>query len=208
MLRMVTQEITEAEWELMDLTMDDREDGEPVTAVNAREYITRKAKLEMIGRVENELTAMRDGLFQVLRPDDLEDITSDDLQLLLSGTGGFLTVEDFRRATKFVDSRSADVKQATPDRLLAFEARFWAAIELMSTTELLSVASYATANDTQIQTLVVCMRDPCNGLVSPINARTCTNEIGISDDDISAEELKNRMLEAQHMSEILGFDII
>lgn len=41
------------------------------------------------------------GLFDVLDPADLADLTADDLQLLLSGTGGFLTVRRYTSASCF-----------------------------------------------------------------------------------------------------------
>ena len=38
---------SEEDWDMLCLTMDDKDDGEPVGAANAREYITRKAKAEV-----------------------------------------------------------------------------------------------------------------------------------------------------------------
>lgn len=56
---------------------------------------------------------------------DLADLTADDLQLLLSGTGGFITLEDCRSVAEFKDMRGPEIKVSDPKRLEAFEELFW-----------------------------------------------------------------------------------
>ena len=98
---------------------------------------------------------------------------------------GLDNIRHTRRVTTFVDGRSAEVKAAAPDRQPGYERRFWAAVGLMDSAELLRLATYVTANDSTIQQLVVTMRDPCNGMVAPVNARTCTNELGACQKNLS-----------------------
>jgi len=64
--------------------------------------------------------------------------------MLLSGTGDFIAMEDFRRVVKFEDHRTAEVQQAHPDKLVPFQELFWAALETMTGVELCKLASFAT----------------------------------------------------------------
>eukprot|EP01052_Picozoa_sp_SAG31_P036800 SAG31_NODE_4645_length_3075_cov_147.262433_4_plen_67_part_00 len=64
----------------------------------------------MVGSVTLELEAIRDGLHEVVSPDDLHDLTADDLQLLLSGTGTALSLADYRDAVQVFD-RCASYKE-------------------------------------------------------------------------------------------------
>ena len=61
----------------------------------------------------------------VVPQSDLADLTADDLQLLLSGTGGFITLEDCRSVAEFKDMRGPEIKVSDPKRLEAFEELFW-----------------------------------------------------------------------------------
>ena len=54
-------------------------------------------------------------------PEELADLTADDLQMLLSGPGGVITLDNFRAVAKFADERGAETKASDPDRLTEFE---------------------------------------------------------------------------------------
>ena len=62
-----------------------QESGCAVTAENAHAYVEQMAMHEMVGSVRSELTAIRDGMFDVITEEDVRALTPDDLQLLLSG---------------------------------------------------------------------------------------------------------------------------
>ena len=109
-------------------------DGEsPVTWRNVHAYAQRRARWEMVEQVRAELTMVRQGIYDVLRPEDLAEyaLTADDLQLLLSGSGSFLTTEDFRKVTSFTDGRTSGLRDTSPERLGLFEALFYEAIALL-----------------------------------------------------------------------------
>ena len=56
--------------------------NQPVTARNAHAYVQRKAQHDMVGAVRVELAAIKQGLHDVISPDDLHDLTADDLQVM------------------------------------------------------------------------------------------------------------------------------
>ena len=59
---------------------------------------------------------------EVVAHTQLVDLTADDLQLLLSGTGTGITIESYRAAAKFNDARGPEVRAADmPDRLAKFK---------------------------------------------------------------------------------------
>eukprot|EP01046_Picozoa_sp_COSAG06_P011017 COSAG06_NODE_618_length_13744_cov_19.800220_9_plen_73_part_00 len=60
-------------------------------------------------------------LAEVVPQSDLADLTADDLQLLLSGTGGAITLESCRKVAEFRDMRGPEVRRkATHHRLSYF----------------------------------------------------------------------------------------
>jgi hypothetical protein len=73
----------------------------PVTARNATAWCFAKARWEMVGKVEEELRAMRLGLHDVIPSSVLGGLalTADDLQMLLTGTGSPLSIHDWRSAS-------------------------------------------------------------------------------------------------------------
>ena len=50
-------------------------------------------------------------LAEVVPQSDLADLTADDLQLLLSGTGGAITLESCRKVAEFRDMRGPEVRR-------------------------------------------------------------------------------------------------
>jgi hypothetical protein len=57
----------------------------------------------------------------VVKPEELADLTADDLQLLLSGAGGFIQLETFHEVTKFRDQRGPEMRASDPERLSSFK---------------------------------------------------------------------------------------
>ena len=63
---------------------------------------------------------------EVVPQQDLADLTADDLQLLLSGTGGAITLDRCRKVAEFRDMRGPEVKASDPERLAAFSGLMYA----------------------------------------------------------------------------------
>jgi hypothetical protein len=68
-------------------------------------------------------------------PQDLSDLTAEDLQLLLSGRGGAVSMEELRDCISFIDSREEAVRVSAPQRFATFSATFLGALALMSDEE-------------------------------------------------------------------------
>ena len=86
---------------------------------------------------------------------DLADLTADDLQLLLSGAGGTITLESCRKVAEFRDMRGPEVKASDPERLDAFATLMWDALALMEPRQLLKLVEFATAHRTIVKTLII-----------------------------------------------------
>lgn len=110
---------------------------------------------------------------EVVPQQDLADLTADDLQLLLSGTGGAITLERCRKVAEFRDMRGPEVKASDPERLGAFSRLVWDALALMQPRELLKLVEFATAHRTIVKTLIV-------NLVSALVICSQTNTLGHS----------------------------
>eukprot|EP01052_Picozoa_sp_SAG31_P040446 SAG31_NODE_5859_length_2285_cov_3.783166_2_plen_176_part_00 len=65
-------------------------------------------------------------------------------QLLLSGAGGFLTIDDFKAVAKFEDARGAGCIASDPARLSVFEPLIWDSMAKMDSAELMKLANFAT----------------------------------------------------------------
>ena len=105
---------------------------------------------------------------------DLADLTADDLQLLLSGTGGAITLERCRKVAEFRDMRGPEVKASDPERLGAFTSLVWDALALMQPRELLKLVEFATAHRTILKILIVNLVSVlviCNS--TDLRTRTC-----------------------------------
>lgn len=93
---------------------------------------------------------------------DLADLTADDLQLLLSGTGGVITLESCREVAEFRDMRGPEVKASDPERLGKFATLFWKALALLEPRQLLKLIEFATAHRTIVKTLIVNLVRHCS----------------------------------------------
>jgi hypothetical protein len=205
--------------------------SQPVTAENAHAYVAQKAHYEMIASVRDELTALRDGLYDVISEEDVRSLTPDDLQLLLSGNGSAMCYADFRKSVSFRDMRAESVRQSEtgPARLRAFQSSFWEALASMSEMELLKLAEFWTANVValpakptagaagqsggigggMVVNLVDLEHNGKGGEVTMITARTCTNELTVPDYGVSGRELAQRLLRLLEAYEVLPqFDTI
>ena len=97
---------------------------------------------------------------EVVPQPDLADLTADDLQLLLSGTGGAITLERCRKVAEFRDMRGPEVKSSDPERLGPFSSLMWDALALMQPRELLKLVEFATAHRTIVKTLIINLVSP------------------------------------------------
>ena len=184
----------------------------------------------MIASVRDELSAMRDGMYDVVSEEDVRSLTPDDLQLLLSGNGSPICYADFRKSVAFRDMRAESVRLSDSGLagLKAFEASFWEALASLSEMELLTLAEFWTANVValpvkaaattgqtsgggagMVVNLVDLERNAKGGEVTMISARTCTNELTVPDYNVSGRELAQRLVRLLEAFEVLPeFDTI
>jgi len=177
-----------------------------------RAYAKAKWMWRMIGSVKAELDALKSGLFDVLSPDILGDLTAEDLQMLLSGTGAILTIDEFKKegVVKFEDARSQELKDADPNRLEQLKLVFWETLVTMTEQELMEFANYTIASYSQVSNLTVSLRDPAANTESPVFSRTCTKELVLSlgNDKVTSKLLLGYFQFAIKMNAALPFDVV
>lgn len=100
-----------------------------VTSANILDYIQRYTEYRLIKVQEKALEALRDGVFDVLPENSLQNLTSEDLRLLLNGVGN-INVMTLISYTSFNDESSEGA-----DKLIKFKRWFWSIVEKMSTIE-------------------------------------------------------------------------
>ena len=185
-----------------------------MTPQNVHAYVLRKAHYEMVERVSDELRSLRLGLHDVIAPGDLADLTAEDFQLLLSGKGGSISVEELKDAIQFHDAREEAIRLSEPERLAAFSLAFLGALELMSEEERLEVVEYATGSMARPERLTVRLTDIATdkGQVDEISAHACINDMSVPDfrtqtpgqGTISSHDLKVLLLDTVKLSKIIG----
>ncbi|XP_030371392.1 E3 ubiquitin-protein ligase hyd isoform X3 [Scaptodrosophila lebanonensis] len=100
-----------------------------VTSSNIFEYIRRYTEYRLIKSQEKALEALKDGVFDVLPDNCMNNLTAEDLRLLLNGVGD-INVSTLISYTTFNDESSEG-----PDKLLKFKRWFWSIVEKMNTLE-------------------------------------------------------------------------
>ena len=128
-----------------------------------------------------ELEAMRAGVLDVVTQEDLAMLTADDMQLLCTGTGGFVTVAALRKVTNFKDERSEHLKTSAPERMGEFEAVFWSAIEAMSELDLMLVLDAIVGSSVHVAELNISFKDP-GSLSDAVFVHVCLSQLDMSDD--------------------------
>lgn len=159
------------------------DEAPPVTPSNVHAYVLRKAHFDMVDCVSSELSALVQGVHDVITQQDLSDLTAEDLQLLLSGRGGAVSMGELRDCISFVDSREEAVRVSAPERLAAFSQNFLDALALMSDEERLQIVEFATGSTTRPEKLVVRLTDISGpderGKVDEISAHACINDMSV-----------------------------
>ena len=177
-----------------------------------RAYAKAKWMWRMVGSVKAELDALKSGLFDVLSPDVLGDLTAEDLQMLLSGTGAILTIDEFKKegVVKFEDARSQELKDADPNRVEELKLVFWETLAAMTEQELMEFANYTIASYSHVSNLTVSLRDPAANTASPVFSRTCTKELVLSlgNDKVTSKLLLGYFQFAVKMNAALPFDVV
>ena len=100
-----------------------------VTARNIYSYVRRYAQYRMVHTQAKAMDAIRQGIFDVLPQNALEGLTSEDLRLILNGTGE-IRVPALISYTTFNDESGEP-----PERLLRFKRWFWSTVEKMTSQE-------------------------------------------------------------------------
>lgn len=106
-------------------------DGEniPVTRENVLEYIYLFVQSRLLGAHMKALEAIKQGVFDVIPPESLANLTAEDLRLILCGTHD-VSIALLKSYTTFLDESSAP-----PDVLAKFKETFWSTVEKFSTDE-------------------------------------------------------------------------
>lgn len=100
-----------------------------VTSSNIYSYVRRYAQFRMVKTQSKAIEAIKQGIFDVLPHNALEGLTSEDLRLLLNGTGE-IRVQTLISYTTFNDESGEP-----PERLLRFKRWLWSIVEKMTTQE-------------------------------------------------------------------------
>lgn len=100
-----------------------------VTSQNIYSYVRRYAQYRMVRTQSKAMESIRLGIFDVLPQNALEGLTSEDLRLLLNGTGE-IRVQTLISYTSFNDESGEP-----PERLLRFKRWLWSIVEKMTTQE-------------------------------------------------------------------------
>jgi E3 ubiquitin-protein ligase EDD1 len=100
-----------------------------ITAADVYEYVYLYAELRMIKIIEEPLQAMKSGLYDVLPTHALNNITAEDLRLLLCGCQQ-VELDLLKKITTFTDE-----SRKGSDQITKFKSWFWSIVERMSNRE-------------------------------------------------------------------------
>ncbi|XP_053696945.1 E3 ubiquitin-protein ligase hyd isoform X2 [Sabethes cyaneus] len=100
-----------------------------VNETNVFDYVRKYAVYRMIKTQEKALDALRSGVFDVLPDTALDQLTAEDLRLLLNGVG------DIHVGTLISYTSFNDESNESSDKLLKFKRWLWSVVEKMSNLE-------------------------------------------------------------------------
>ncbi|XP_067616130.1 E3 ubiquitin-protein ligase hyd isoform X2 [Eurosta solidaginis] len=149
-----------------------------VNCNNLFEYIRRYTEYRLIKSQEKALEALRHGVFDVLPDNCMNNLTSEDLRLLLNGVGE-INVSTLISYTTFNDESSEG-----SDKLLKFKKWFWSIVEKMDTSERQDLVYFWTgspalpASEEGFQPLPSVTIRPADDLHLP-TANTCISRLYI-----------------------------
>lgn len=101
----------------------------PVTRENVLEYIYLFVETRLLGNHVKCLEAIKQGVFDVIPPESLANLTAEDLRLILCGTHD-VSIPLLKAYTTFLDESSAP-----PDVLSKFKETFWSTVEKFTPDE-------------------------------------------------------------------------
>jgi len=168
----------------------------PVSRNNWAAYLKHFARGEMIGNVARQLEAMQQGLLEVVPQSCLLGLTAEDLQLLLAGKSGRVSVEMLRGVLRFVDDRTAEGREGDSNTMADFEEAVWGALKDFNDDERLALIAFATGTPVLPDEMAFHLQDaPSSSAEGPF-ARQCENYIQIPSYEVMdaamlAEVLKN-----------------
>jgi len=80
----------------------------PVTNENKLHYITLYANYMLNSKIRPQVAAFQEGLFSVIKKEELSLFFSDEIQLLISGGKNDIDIDDLRRNTVYHGFRESD----------------------------------------------------------------------------------------------------
>jgi len=188
---------------------EDTVDGqaEPVTAHNFESFIRWECAKRLTQPIQSELKALRRGMLEVVPEATLQGLCAEDLQLLLSGKSGQVSIEDLRSFLAFTDIRTASCKESDPQTLEGFEEVVWATLELMTDHQRVQFIAFVTGSPVLDQKMEVKLCDaPAHSGDGPF-ARQCAQYISIPSYTNLTPELLVEVL-SNAMSASFEFDTI
>ncbi|KAF1739903.1 hypothetical protein MXB_342 [Myxobolus squamalis] len=102
----------------------------PVTSKNVNKYVQAYVEYLILFSVKPELTAIRDGIHEVLHPYILQSLNSEDFRLLLNGSFEVL-VSSLKKIVAFTDEASG----LSPEKMERFQNWFWSVVESLNPTQ-------------------------------------------------------------------------
>lgn len=113
----------------------------PVNLSRVQEYVRLYAMFMMVGCVQEELSAMKQGLNDVIPNDLLSGLTAEDFQLLLSGGSADITISRLKSIIRFNHTHGSS--RMVCDR---FEKMFWRVVSHMTNTQRQQLLYFATGS--------------------------------------------------------------
>jgi len=149
----------------------------PVDAINFPAYIRWRTAKALTHGIKNELTAMRQGLLDVVPEESLQGLTAEDFQLLLSGRSGLIRMEDLRSHITFEDVRTSGGSEGDVITMEHFEACIWEVLEGFTDMERVQFVSFVIGTPVLDQKMQIKMKDaPATSADGPF-ARQCLQHI-------------------------------
>ncbi|XP_075242846.1 E3 ubiquitin-protein ligase UBR5-like isoform X3 [Convolutriloba macropyga] len=112
-----------------------------VTPKNVFDFVRRYCEYRMRQCMEKPLRMIRRGVYEVVPPSALSDLTAEDLRLLLNGTST-IDPKQLSSFTNFIDETGGD----HPEKIRKFKRSFWTVVEKMTQKELQDLMYFWTGS--------------------------------------------------------------
>lgn len=137
----------------------------------------------------------------------LQGLTPEDLQLLLSGESGVVTVDDLKQLISFVDSRTAEDKINDDQTLEVFESIFWETLAGFTDHDRVKFVAYVTGTPVPDRKMEVRLREAPRTSADGPFARQCAEYLVVPsypgmNAGLLTEVLRNAMMASMEFDTI------